>query len=72
MADNHIDRLLGLSLVCNGSHLCGKSSLIAEIILIDYLEVVIELIDKWDSGRDVDSEDLFLGHVVEILHKGSE
>src|SRR5690348_9439896 len=31
------------------------------------LEVLVQLVDQWDAGRDVEPDDLLLTHPVEVL-----
>ena len=45
---------------------------IAEVVVADRLEVVVELVDERDAGRDVQLDDLRLGDVVEILHERAQ
>ncbi len=35
-------------------------------------QVVLELVDEWDAGGDVEVDDLLFRYVVEIFHEGPQ
>ena len=45
---------------------------IAEVVVPDRLQVVVQLVDQRDAGRDVQLDDLRLGDVVEILDQRAQ
>ena len=53
-----------LTLISNCIHLSFKSFLVSKIVVLDNLEVVIELIYKWNSCGNVNSDNLFGRHIL--------
>ena len=35
-------------------------------------QIVLELVDEWDTGGDVQADDLLFRYVVEIFHEGPQ
>lgn len=50
-----------------GIHGCSDRLLVAEVVAFDRLEVVIQLVNEGNAGRDVELEDLLFGEVVEVF-----
>lgn len=46
--------------------------MVSQVVAFDRLEIVVELVNERNTGRDVEFENLFLGEVVEIHYKGAE
>ena len=59
--------LLFLSLVGHSVHLRFQGILIAEIVMLQNLEVIIELIDQRGAGGDVDADDFLIAQVSKYL-----
>ena len=67
-----IVRLLGLALGGDGGGGGGDGFLVAQVVVLDGLEVVVEFVDEGDAGGNVEADDLFVGDVVEVLDEGAE
>ena len=61
-----------LRLVGDTVDLSSDDILVSEIPLGEDLHVIVELIDQWDSGGDVDTYDLLIGDVLDVLHQLNE
>ena len=46
--------------------------MVAEVVALEWIQGVIQFIDKRDAGRNIELEDLLFGEVVEVFDKGSE
>ena len=59
--------LLRLALV--GYCLCGGGDRIGvpEIVVLDRLEILVELVDERDAGRDIEFYDRIIRYVIEIF-----
>src|SRR5262249_11143856 len=44
----------------------------ADIEVPDRSQLAIQVVNKWNSGRDVHAYDLFVGHVVEVLDQRTQ
>lgn len=64
--------LLGLALIGHGVHCSRDGVLVTQVVAFDRLEVVVQFVNQWNAGWNVELEDLLLGEVVEILHKRAE
>ena len=46
--------------------------MVAEVVALEWIQGVIQFIDKRDAGRNIQLEDLLLGEVVEVFYEGAE
>src|ERR1017187_212296 len=45
---------------------------VAQVVAVERLQVLIELVDQWHAGGNVEIDNLFLGNVVEVLDQRTE
>ena len=63
---------LSLALVSHGSGLGCDGSGVAEVIVVDEVEVVVELEHVRSSCWDVKARDVLVGDALEVLHDAAE
>lgn len=45
---------------------------IAQVVMLDWLQVFVEFVDEGNSSRNVELEHVRLGHLVQVLDQGAQ
>src|SRR4051794_36201328 len=64
--------LAALCLVGDPRRGCRGGSGVAEIVVAQRFQVVVELVDQRDAGRNVQLDDIGLGDVVQVLDQRAQ
>ena len=64
--------LLRFALVGDGGLRGGYRFGVAEVVVLDGLELVVELVDERHAGGDVELDDVLLGYAVEVFDERTE
>ena len=62
----------GLALAGHGRHRPGNLRLIAQVVVLQWFEVVIQFIDEWDAGGDVHADNILVADLIQILHQRTQ
>ena len=62
----------GVALALQPPRRLGRGFGVAQVVVAEHRQLVVQLVDERDAGRDVQGDDVLLRDAVEVLHQRSQ